>query len=444
MAGTASLIKIIFALILSAILMGCASSPPSSSNNAQNASANNSSAPNLGPQTPAIADEKALREEVASMQAEQQALQAKLNSALARGDYLQADEAMQALANFTSLLEPKLDELCRRQNRECGAELFKLKRWVPCSSNFSNYVLLRQDYLNKKELLEGCQRSCSGRDDAASCLFECNPALHSLQKACIPLRSSISQISQVCGQSLDDSFYTDLQLQSIDCQSIALRKDYPSPNSAQAANETSKPAISGFAAIDPNNGAYKSKNCFINASPSVIFENQEVKINIRAYAPSGEEITYTCGDGEPRRSGYGGLMDITRLCRYDIAGPKTVWVAMDGYVCASVPLDVEPRSTIFYAPSCRIAANSRSKKYDGTSATYWAVVLLRHQPQNATLRWSCGQETFNVSLGQFWNESDINGALNVSCIFNEWSPFNIAGHAIVDGKDCGAISDESQ
>jgi hypothetical protein len=300
---------------------------------------------------------------------------------------------------------------------------------------------LRQTYLDDHAALQDCRQSCGNGNMAAACLFGCNPALRTLQDSCPALQDSISGVSQACGPSLDESLYTDLQLQNINCESLAIQQPYPAP--VNTSGSGSAPSVTGSAAADPTGGEYRSKFCSIQASPSVLLAGKETLINIYAYAGSGERITFTCGDGEPRSAGTGGLLGPTsRVCAYKEVGPTSVWVALDGYVCASAPLDVESANVAFHPSSCRIAANSRNMAREGTTTTYWAVVLVRHQTPNALVRWGCGSQSFNAPLSMFWNSSDINGALNISCVFNEWSPSNAPGRASVGGQDCGALSAE--
>ncbi len=428
------------ALLLAAILLsGCAVTPlPGASNASSNASS--SSISNPAPGTPQ-AEAQALKTEVEGLQASQRSLQNRLNDELRRTNYTGAQESMQAMADLSALLAPKLDELCRRQDRKCDQELFAVRRWAPCASNFSIYAGLRQAYLDAHATLQDCRQSCGSGAAAAACLYGCNPALRALQDSCPPLQESIAYVSQACGPSLDESLYTDLQLQNINCESLAIQQPYPAPVNASGRGEA--PSVAGSAAIDLSGGAYSTKSCSIQVSPSVLLAGKDTLVTIYAYAGSGERITYSCGDGEPRSAGSGGLLGPTsRVCTYNDVGPTSVWVALDGYVCASTPLDVESPNVAFHPSSCRIAANSRSMGREGTTTTYWASLLVRHQAQNALVRWGCGSQSFNVPLSMFWNGSDISGALNLSCTFNEWSPSNAPGRASVGGQDCGTLSAE--
>ncbi len=204
------------------------------------------------------------------------------------------------------------------------------------------------------------------------------------------------------------------------------------------------PAITGNAIIDPTNGNFKTRSCSVEAKPQIITAGRESALTFRGYAASGEAITYSCGD-EVRSNGNGGLIDFTRICAYPNAGHYAVWLALDGFVCASVPLEVEAADAVSAQPSCTIAANSQNEERNGTTTTYSAKVMLYNQPSRASVDWDCGSSHFNRTVGSVLNPSGsaaggspISGALLVTCRFDTWPP-PLPGSVSIDGADCGPM-----
>lgn len=201
------------------------------------------------------------------------------------------------------------------------------------------------------------------------------------------------------------------------------------------------PAITGDAVIDPTNGTFTTHSCYgIEAKPAIIKAGRESALRFRGYAANSEAITYTCGQ-EVRSNGNGGLIDFTRICRYSNAGHQTVWIALDGFVCASVPLEVEPAETVSAPSSCIIAANSQNEGRNGTTTTYSAKVMLYNQQPLSSVEWDCGERHFNRSVGSAFNSTSqsISGALLVTCRFDTWPP-PPPGSVSIGGADCGPMA----
>lgn len=200
------------------------------------------------------------------------------------------------------------------------------------------------------------------------------------------------------------------------------------------------PSITGNAVIDPTNGAFTTRSCYsVRADPAVIKAGKESALHFKGYAANSEAITYTCGD-EVRSNGNGGLIDFTRICRYSNAGHYTVWIALDGYVCASTPLEVEPVYAVSAQPSCIVAANSQNEDRNGTTTTYSAKVMVYNQQPRASVDWDCGSKHFNRTVGSVFNSTSplISGALLVSCHFDTWPP-PLPGSVSIGGTDCGSM-----
>ncbi|VVB56583.1 Uncharacterised protein [uncultured archaeon] len=422
------------------LLLGCAGSPPPAAPapSAANASASNASSPG--------ARLIQLQASIQDQRAQMADVQARLSRATGIDDRPAIHVQMQALGILSENLSSSLEESCELSGHDCGSDLRPVRQLSSCAGTYARYEGADQLYRGASQALSDCRASCAHNDTPATCLVSCNPSLKSLQDACRGLQPLLSSVRSVCSQTLSDSFYSTLSDANSACEQAAAAEPYAAP--APAANDTPapKPAdlgplVSGRAEVDSDNGAFSTRFCRIHVTPSVIQQGQETMIDIYAYAGSGEDITYTCGDlTDPRSAGYGGLLGPTsRLCPYYDAGPTTVWVALNGYVCASAPLDVDSTQVTSVSPSCRIAANTQSMNRSGTTTTYSAAVRVRHAPSSATVRWGCDSETFNATLGQFWSGDDISGVVRVSCTFNQWSPSNAPGRVSLGNLDCGPM-----
>ncbi len=439
---------ILLALALSAfLLLGCASPAPNGGNttgpsgvNASGVNATNDTGAQL----------IALQAQIEDLRAQMQDAEARLSRATSLEDAPNIHVQMQALKIISANLSSLLSASCNLQAQDCSADLAPLRQLSSCADTYAKYEEADQLYLGADQSMRDCRISCSHNDAPSACLIACNPNLQSLQDACVALQPLLSSVKNACVQTLSDSFYSNLASTDAACESTARLLPYLPP--AQPVNNTPippapdmGPKISGEAVIDPLNGSFKTNFCRIEAKPSIIQAGKETLIEIYAYAGSGEDITYTCGDlNAPRSAGYGGLLGPTsRICSYYSAGPTTVWVALNGYVCASAPLDVDSTEVVSNKPACQIAANTQTMNRSGTSATYSAAVRLRHQSAKTGVRWGCDAETFNATLGQYWGGDDINGVLRVSCTFNDWTPSNAPGRVMVGGQDCGSLSTEN-
>ena len=209
------------------------------------------------------------------------------------------------------------------------------------------------------------------------------------------------------------------------------------------------PSVSGDAVIDSSNGTFTTHSCYgIEAKPAIIPAGTESVLRFRGYAANSEVITYTCGS-EVRSNGNGGLLDFTRICSYPNAGHYTVWLALDGFVCASTPLEVGPAGAVSAEPSCTIAANSQNEERNGTTTTYSAKVMLYNQQRGASVDWDCGQTHFSRSLASVFNSAGssssagsagslVTGALLVTCRFDTWPPPS-PGSISIGGAVCGPM-----
>ncbi len=209
------------------------------------------------------------------------------------------------------------------------------------------------------------------------------------------------------------------------------------------------PNTTGSAVRDSTNGSFSTRSCSVSATPSIIKAGSESEIRFIGNAPNGEDITYTCGD-EVRSNGNGGHFDSTRICLYPDAGPQTVWVALDGYVCASTPLEVDPVVEVFAKPSCLISANSQGEERNGTTTTYSAKLMFYNQEPSANLSWNCGKSNFTRSIGDAYGYADstnssgspdslLSGALYVTCRFDTWPPQGEPGSIFIDDVECGSM-----
>lgn len=177
--------------------------------------------------------------------------------------------------------------------------------------------------------------------------------------------------------------------------------------------EEAKQKITGSASIDLSGGKTRSRQCAITMNKYQVPSGKEVELNVYAYSPSNERVSYICGD-EVVTAGFGGLMDFIHICQFDEPGLADVWVALDGQICASAPLFVYTevsQSNRF----CKVLAGTGGVSENGISKTYWTSVYLRNYMGGDNISWSCSGEEFSYNLGELLQGNVVSGVLNITC-----------------------------
>ena len=365
-------------------------------------------------------------------------------------DWSKLRDDVATLSSLTYQIENKTQQLCDLKSSDCTSNLIPIQRSASCANRSSALFEGLGGFASTLVDFNACPARCA--DGSETCLNRCNAILRDLKSVCTQLRAKMPDARQACtganlpflNQSMDD-------LDQV-CRDVAgliyLRNDIQNITPGSPANitpsnltnpETIGPLTLGTVVLDPKKGAYISKYCTISAQPDVIMVGSETKILMKAYASGGERVTFSCGEGDPRSNGNGGLIDTFRICRYDVQGPTTVFIALDGYVCASAPLDVDPPVEVSYTPSCRVSANTQEDTKNGTTEIYAAAIRFRHQPASANLSFNCAGETFSKRLGDLKAGALLDDTALVSCLFKDHSITDTPGRVYIDGKDCGSM-----
>ncbi|MFH0927041.1 MAG: hypothetical protein V1822_00495, partial [Candidatus Micrarchaeota archaeon] len=162
-------------------------------------------------------------------------------------------------------------------------------------------------------------------------------------------------------------------------------------------------------------GRYETKRCKIEAIPNFILSGGTSKINIYAYSPSGEQVSFLCGDRE-KIQGSGGLLQDSILCDFSGDGLLDSWLALDGTICASVPIRV-------YTPAtrdsrfCAITAHSLSDESLGVSRNFGATIYISNYHAGDAITWPCGDKNFSVDAGELILQSNKTGYVRLECSF---------------------------
>lgn len=215
----------------------------------------------------------------------------------------------------------------------------------------------------------------------------------------------------------------------------------PSSSSDPAApSAPAPPAFEGWVRSDPSNGTVRGPLCSIRVEPLQPRSGDEVAVSIYANAGQGEGVTYLCGE-EPRVQGSGGIFRDQRFCRFDTVGLREVWLALDGDVCASAPLEVLRRSAVVdTAPSCAVLNLTRSDSIEGRDRIHSARVRVRNLAPSASVRVECGDGLVETALGEAAPGLST-GYLSVGCRHLErTAPLRAPARVWVDGMDCGAYA----
>jgi hypothetical protein len=201
-------------------------------------------------------------------------------------------------------------------------------------------------------------------------------------------------------------------------------------------DEPQAPAqIYAGASLDPLAGRYQTKRCRINPDSSQIESGETVKLSIYAYSPSNEQLSFLCGDSE-KIQGAGGLFQDAALCDFYGEGIIDVWMAFDGYVCASAPIWIYTPATR-YNRFCSIASNSGTDISSGLSRRFEAAVFISNYKDGDTIRWKCGEREFSSLIGEIILAEEKTGFVRLFCDF-ETDPGYVESLPVYAGEDyCG-------
>lgn len=214
----------------------------------------------------------------------------------------------------------------------------------------------------------------------------------------------------------------------------------PSPSGPPSAKNSSESDVSGTARPDPIGGRMRTKTCSIELLPDRIYAGQEATVRLYAYSANNERISYLCGD-EERTQGYGGLFQDERICHFDTPGQVNVWLALDGVICATAPLQVLPAdgSPSAEPPSCTVLEGTRFVGMKEGLRTYEARVQFSNFPANANLSWDCQGRKFTRTLSSVTGQPPLSGALVVSCQYT-FDPGPMRSLPVtIDNDYCGSL-----
>jgi len=207
-------------------------------------------------------------------------------------------------------------------------------------------------------------------------------------------------------------------------------------------NNTQEPAppefkITGSASLDSNMGRSGTNRCKISTKASAVKQGDSTGVIIYAYSPN-EEVTYLCGD-EERVQGRGGLFQDERICYFNTLGLQSIWIALDGEICATAPVRVYNDLTR-YDNTCKVLDETAAAKKSGLSKEYSASVYIANYNRNSTITWACGDEKFSHQLSTLLYGETANGVLRLSCNFSIDSGYNERIPVYIGQKYCGDLA----
>lgn len=196
---------------------------------------------------------------------------------------------------------------------------------------------------------------------------------------------------------------------------------------------------SGSALIDKSGDVYRTRLCSVTVAPSQLYAGQEAFVHLYAFSNT-ERITYSCGDDGERYQGTSGLFDDSRICRFSTPGSTQVWVALDGRICASAPIEVLQYGFNDAAPaSCVVLDNTQTHTNSNGLRAYQAKVQFKNYPANTALTWDCRWRKFSKPLSAFTNTSSVSGTLTVNCQYT-FDPGPISSLPVYAGAEyCGDL-----
>jgi hypothetical protein len=197
--------------------------------------------------------------------------------------------------------------------------------------------------------------------------------------------------------------------------------------------------INGTLTYDSTRGEFKSKYCSLRTSESELFQNRELKVTLNAHAQNSERITLFCNDEETFIS-KGGLIYDYQICKYSQTGLIDVWVALDGQLCASVPILVYNDATKD-DQMCEVITPSRNEKKTGEfSKEYSVSIFIDNIPKSSEIIFNCNEKKFTKRLSDYSASALVSGVYKVSCDFSQ-DPGYIADTSISVGDIyCGDIT----
>ena len=235
------------------------------------------------------------------------------------------------------------------------------------------------------------------------------------------LQNASSEINETSGGAVNASGAANISsnttLQGIE-NSTAQNSSLQNDTGASAQNPPLQPPafkITGSASLDSDMGRVSTNRCKISAKSSAIKQGDSTGVAIYAYSPN-EEVTFLCGD-EERVQGKNGLFQDERICYFNTLGLQSIWLALDGEICATAPVRVY-NSLTHYDEVCRVLDETAASKSSGLSKQYLASVYIANYNRNSTISWSCGGEKFERRLYTLLYGDTANGILRLSCNFS--------------------------
>ncbi len=194
--------------------------------------------------------------------------------------------------------------------------------------------------------------------------------------------------------------------------------------------------IYATAIIDPLNGRYETKRCRIKLDKTAITNLQTVWVNIYSYSPSNEQTTFLCGDYE-KIQGFGSLIQDEVACVYGGNGITNVWLALDGYVCASAPLWIYEEKLLDSPSICQTINYTQTQETINGSNVISSCVFVSGYNKSSILSLSCADQTFEFVLSDIMHEQD-SAFIKLSCITGE--SLNVKEPFIyINEKYCGSL-----
>jgi hypothetical protein len=210
------------------------------------------------------------------------------------------------------------------------------------------------------------------------------------------------------------------------------------PNSGNAGGSAAQNASHSISPNESSETSPSTPRCSIAlASPSIL-QGTSVGEKVTATAKSGETVTFLCGD-RAETLGTNGFFQNDASCGFNTPGEYSVWVKINGELCASAPLHVTSTPpTAALNKSCNLV--NGSIKRDTETMYYEALVNYSGFGANDSLHWDCGWRNYYKNLSQQTNAIGVGGAITVYCQYTDRALLPSSIKIDVGGMDCGSIN----
>lgn len=198
--------------------------------------------------------------------------------------------------------------------------------------------------------------------------------------------------------------------------------------------------ITADAYLDSNLGRYQTKRCWVKLRPTEIDDGATTSVEIYAYSPTNEQVTFLCGDYE-KIQGTGGLFQDVILCDFSGPGVTDVWLKLDGHICASAPLKIRSPVTRFDR-HCDIMSYTSLDESRGGSRHFEASVYVSNYKSDDYINWTCGSQEFSFPIGELILSAEKTGFIKINCDFLI-DPGHVNSIEVYAANDyCGDIIEE--